>query len=444
MHFSTSYKASMIPLACSLHGGSMRTVEIAANGKEIFHSYDIWILAEIILDISENLLSGQIPSWIGESLQQLKILSLRVNYFFGSVPINKCYLRQIHLLDLSRNNLSEGIPRCLTNFTAMMESSIIAHNIIRSRKVSSRGITFDIYNSNVLLMRKGLEHVFLNPEFLLKSIDLSGNNLTGEIPKEVGYLLGLVSLNLSRNNLRGNIPPEIGNLSSLEFLDLSKNHLSGKIPSTLSMIDHLSVLDLSDNFLSGRIPLGRQLQTFDAASFEGNLDLCGNPLNITCPEDQTPVKPLGPTVHGEDDSSFFQKGLYMSLGYFLGLSRNIDLSRNNLTGEIPKPKEIGYFLGLVSLNLSRISLSGEIHSEIGNLNSLEFVDLSRNHLSGKISPTLPNIDCLAALFVIRLNIKNAYTSCLPQPLYYNHYDKSEQYTQLKQHFRIEIPDLYMP
>ena len=30
--------------------------------------------------------------------------------------------------------------------------------------------------------------------------------------KEYGYLVGLVSLNLSRNNLSGEIPSEIGNL----------------------------------------------------------------------------------------------------------------------------------------------------------------------------------------------------------------------------------------
>lgn len=35
------------------------------------------------------------------------------------------------------------------------------------------------------------------------------------MPKEVGYLLGLVSLYLSRNILTGEIPSDIGNLSSL-------------------------------------------------------------------------------------------------------------------------------------------------------------------------------------------------------------------------------------
>ncbi|KAL2967046.1 hypothetical protein AAZX31_16G152500 [Glycine max] len=258
----------------------------------------------VTFDVSENLLSGPIPSWIGESLQQLKILSLRVNRFFGSVPVHLCYLRQIRLLDLSRNNLSEGIPTCLSNFTAM-----------RERTVDIWSYSSDVYDSNVLLMWKGQEYLYLNPEFLLKSIDLSSNDLTGEIPKEVRYLLELVSLNLSRNRLRGEILPEIGNLTSLEFLDLSRN-----FPSTLSKIDRLAVLDLSNNYLVGRIPWGRQLQTFSASTFEGNTDLCGEPLNKSCPGNGTATKPQGPAIQGHDDNSVFCEALYMSLGlgFFTG------------------------------------------------------------------------------------------------------------------------------
>ncbi|RDX90097.1 Leucine-rich repeat receptor protein kinase EMS1, partial [Mucuna pruriens] len=243
-----------------------------------------------ILDASENLLSGPIPSWIVESVQQLEILSLQVNNLFGSIPVHLCYLRRVLVLDHSRNNLSGGIPTCLRNLTAMMERRVIR------------------------------EYVFLYPEYLLKIIDFSSNDLAGQVPKEVGYLHGLVSLNLSRNNLHGEIPSEIGNLNWLEFLDLSRNHLTGKIPSTLSKIDSLGVLDLSNNNLSGRIPWEGYLETFDASSFEGNIGLCGQQLNKSCPGDETIAKPQEQAVHGEDDNSIFYKALYMSLGlgFFAG------------------------------------------------------------------------------------------------------------------------------
>ena len=62
---------------------------------------------------------------------------------------------------------------------------------------------------------------------------LENNNLTGEIPSELGNLTNLESLNLENNNLRGEIPSELGNLTNLKSLYLEKNSLRGEIPSEL-------------------------------------------------------------------------------------------------------------------------------------------------------------------------------------------------------------------
>jgi len=78
------------------------------------------------------------------------------------------------------------------------------------------------YELSAFLTWKGVEHVFNNNElFLLKSIDLSSNHFSKEIPHEIADLIQLVSLNLSRNNFTGKIPSHIGKLTSLDFLDLS-------------------------------------------------------------------------------------------------------------------------------------------------------------------------------------------------------------------------------
>ncbi|XP_020233658.1 receptor-like protein EIX2 [Cajanus cajan] len=278
-----------------------------------------------MLDVGENMLSGPIPSWIGESMQQLIILIMRGNLFSGNFPIELCFLKRVQLLDLSRNKLSKGIPTCLKRFNAMSERTInrsetinlIYMNNITNYEVYGLLLSVD-YTLGITWMWKGVDRSFADPELILKSIDLSCNELTGKIPKEIGYLVGLVSLNLSRNNLSGEIPFEIGNLSSLDSLDLSRNHLCGRIPSSLTQIDGLGKLDLSHNSLSGTIPLGRHFDTYDASCFEGNNDLCGEQLNKSCLGDHTTVKPQQPTVHGED--SVFHEALYMSLGigYFVG------------------------------------------------------------------------------------------------------------------------------
>ena len=63
----------------------------------------------------------------------------------------------------------------------------------------------------------------------------------------------LVSLDLSNNNLRGNLPLTIGNLTHLEYLDLSGNKLSGRMPRELRKFDCLWYLDLSGNNFKGRL-----------------------------------------------------------------------------------------------------------------------------------------------------------------------------------------------
>ena len=57
----------------------------------------------------------------------------------------------------------------------------------------------------------------------LYSLGLGYNDLTGEIPSELGTLANLQILNLANNGLTGEIPPELGNLANLEVLWLGSN-----------------------------------------------------------------------------------------------------------------------------------------------------------------------------------------------------------------------------
>ncbi|KAK2457975.1 receptor protein EIX2 [Trifolium repens] len=275
-----------------------------------------------LLDLGENMFDGPLPSWIGGSLHQLVILSLRSNNFNGSIPSNLCHLRKLHVLDMSVNRLSEGIPTCLNYFTSMAEDTGISTSSTNHwYTVNGSNDSLSVgYDYEISLMWKGVDQSFKKADMLLKTIDLSSNHLTGKIPTEMEYLIGLISLNLSRNNLSGEIISNIGNFQFLEFLDLSNNHLSGKIPSSLSHIDRLTMLDLSNNELYGKIPIGTQLQTFDTSSFEGNSDLCGEPLDKKCPEEELTEHQKPQVRAGEDDKSIFLEALYMSmgLGFFTG------------------------------------------------------------------------------------------------------------------------------
>uniref|UniRef100_M1C3X3 EIX receptor 1 n=1 Tax=Solanum tuberosum TaxID=4113 RepID=M1C3X3_SOLTU len=266
-----------------------------------------------VLDLGRNILSGNIPEWIGTKLSGLGILSLRFNEFSGSIPPSICQLQSIQILDLSGNRLSGRIPECFSNFTTMQ----------LLQDGSSMSYDFDpyfphkgtLYHGNALVQWKKKESEYRNILWLLKTIDLSSNELVGDIPNDFSRMNALLSLNLSRNNLTGNIIEGIGLMKMLEVLDLSGNHISGKIPVGLANLTFLSVLDLSKNNLSGRIPSSTQLQGFDPSTYGGNIQLCGPPLPV-CPTFSPPNPHVGfdsTRQENDDDDEFPSKEFYVSM-----------------------------------------------------------------------------------------------------------------------------------
>ncbi|XP_014506600.1 receptor like protein 3-like [Vigna radiata var. radiata] len=121
------------------------------------------------------------------------------------------------------------------------------------------------------LRTKNLHLSFGSDRFqLLSELDLSCNQLTGQIPHELGDLHGLRSLNLSHNHLNGLIPESFQKLQNIESLDISNNNLSGQIPLELQDLHSLAVFNVSYNNLSGRALEKGQFCTFDGSSYKGN------------------------------------------------------------------------------------------------------------------------------------------------------------------------------
>lgn len=63
-------------------------------------------------------------------------------------------------------------------------------------------------------------------------MDLSYNELHGELSWKWDMFSKLLSLEVFNNELSGMIPPEIGE-SNIQLLNASSNHLSGEIPAGL-------------------------------------------------------------------------------------------------------------------------------------------------------------------------------------------------------------------
>jgi Leucine-rich repeat (LRR) protein len=229
------------------------------------------------LDVGNNRLTGSIPRWFVESFPYIMTLILRSNSLIGGIPPQISFLKNLRILDLSGNNLSGEIPSSIGNLTGMNSRVYIIGGTIGS------DVSNGFYNS-VGLDSKGsyLYYGFFQAEHVA-GIDLSCNKLSGDIPIELTSITSLQILNLSNNHLGGEITSKIGELKNLETLDLSRNQLTGPIPYSLSNLLFLSHFNLSYNLLSGRIPTGPQLKTLtDPSIYEGNLNLCGPPLNNSC------------------------------------------------------------------------------------------------------------------------------------------------------------------
>ena len=243
-------------------------------------------------------------------------------------------------------------------------------------------------------------------------LSLWGNQLSGEIPPQIGNLTNLQVLDLRSNQLSGSIPPEIGNLTNLQRLDLGSNRLSGSIPSEIGNLRDLRVLDLWVNRLSGEIPP----QIGNLTNLQ-KLGLSNNQLSGSIPPEVGNLTNLQLLYLGSNQLS---GSIPPQIGNLTNL-RELYLSYNQLSGSIPPeignltnlqglalgsnqlsgsiPPEIGNLTNLQGLNLGSNQLSGSIPPEIGNLANLVFLNLGSNQLSGSIPPEIGNLTSLMWLYL---------------------------------------------
>ncbi|PTQ26665.1 hypothetical protein MARPO_0647s0001, partial [Marchantia polymorpha] len=261
------------------------------------------------LDLSENQFSGELPKfdvldqnflrWHGPNL--LQVLSIASNNFGGSIPSFIWKLPALQVLDLSFNVFTGVLPQDLSGLRTYKLPPDIMTRIL----------------ATTISLRKGeftVEYTYvLNA---LMSIDVSGNQLTGKLPAELGTLLGIRFLFMGDNNFEGSIPFELGELPELSDLDLSRNQLSGPIPVSLSRL-RLSYLNLSLNRLCGPIPV---VDSFDTRFFQsflpGNPKLCGDSINKTC---ESSNFSCGGDLHPDPVSTVSERADSWNL-YFHGVS----------------------------------------------------------------------------------------------------------------------------
>ncbi|KAL3753444.1 hypothetical protein ACJRO7_000789 [Eucalyptus globulus] len=272
------------------------------------------------LDISENMLQGQIPLSLADcttldfvnmgnnqidgtfpchfmAISRLRVLVLRSNKLHGEIG---CLHRHntwqmLQIIDLSSNDFGGTLPMSLLTSLEAMKANVDFNHL--QYDLTNYPFYEENYGDTMSVTLKDLQLELVKIPTIFTLIDFSGNRLEGPIPDSLGDLKSLHVLNLSHNAISGSIPPILGNMDQLESLDLSGNYLNGAIPTQLTNLHF---------FL-----------TFSKSSFEGNLGLCGLLLNKSCLITTNKMEEAG---DDDDDDDSEKKWFYMGIppGFAVG------------------------------------------------------------------------------------------------------------------------------
>ncbi|XP_022876722.1 receptor-like protein 12 [Olea europaea var. sylvestris] len=377
-----------------------------------------------------------LPTWLW-NLTSSSILNLSYNHISGEIPGQSSSNRFSPPVDLSSNNFSGPIPIFL--FRSMdlrlarnKFSGSISHLCTMSTPFKT--VVLDLSDNQLTGEIPGCR-IFGGS---LQILNLANNKFSGEIPRSLGSQIQLKILHLRNNNLIGELPSSLKNCSVLRMLDVGGNKLTGTIPQwigthltnltvlslrfnkfrgnihpTICHLTDIQILDLSKNNISGNIPecfinftsFVQKSNSTESTTFVSITILHDKStediMSISYPDFQDPFEHEFPMDTYVDNILVQWKGRESEYRK-LGILKGIDLSSNKLVGTIPH--HFSDMRGLVFLNLSRNHLTGNIISSIGQMEMLEWLDLSRNELFGKIPNSLAELHFLSVLDLSNNNL----------------------------------------
>ncbi|KAL7084150.1 hypothetical protein ACP275_14G207500 [Erythranthe tilingii] len=402
------------------------------------------------IDLSNNHFNSTIPDWL-YSLKDLEFLDLSVNSLQGSLSNDIANLTSLNTLHLQWNQLSGKIPTGISANLCKMQALYLSHNNFQGDLSYSFGNMSDCFLGS------------------LKYLDLSDNQLSGQLTAQFGEFKSLETLYLGSNNLSGAIPINIGELSSLESLSLAHNKLTGNLPENVGKLFNLKFFNIEFTKLEGVVSeihfvYLTKLKSLYASGNHLTLNVGPNwipPFEIETlslsswdlgegAKIPTWLETQKLTIKRLDLSSTGISGIVPSWIWkiphsdlshnqlhgnitFTSDTRMVYLSSNRFTGSLPQVPDNVYALDLSSnsfsgglshflchilsnetysmgfLHLWGNQLSGEIPDCWTKLPSMEFLNLGNNMLSG----TIPNsISFLTGLRSLNLH-NNSISGRIP-------------------------------
>jgi Leucine-rich repeat (LRR) protein len=199
----------------------------------------------------------------------------------------------------------------------------------------------------------------------------------GTIPAELGSLTALRSLELSGHEIQGRLPAALGQLTALTRLDISFNRLTGL--DTVAVWPNLEVLLLNNNDLRGDLDLGAVAGT--------RLRVLALGLNELLEGDLVSLLTAWPQLE------------------------TVDLIKTKVSGSIPV--EIGRLTDLKKLSV-QAHLMGSIPPAIGNCTALEFLQVIGSQEETTLTGEIPTqLGQLERLFFLDLKTNPGMRTTIP-------------------------------
>ncbi|KAB2055440.1 hypothetical protein ES319_A11G038100v1 [Gossypium barbadense] len=268
-------------------------------------------------------------------------------------------------------NVDKSISPCQWQGISCFSSSVVGQQRVIGINLSENNISGEMFHNFSALTN-------------LQHLDLSSNTIGGAVPDDLNRCKSLVYLNLSHNILGGNLV--FKGLNRLEKLDLSTNRFNGDIKVSFPGIcQNLIVANLSTNNFTGEIS-----SCFDECWNLKHLDLSSNNFSGSLWSGFSRL--VGFSVSENSISGVVSGSMFAD-----NCSYTLDLSENKFHGELPG--EISNCRDLVILNVGGNNFTGPIPSELGSISSIEALFLGDNRFSSLIPESLLNLTNLEFLDV---------------------------------------------
>ncbi|TMW94456.1 hypothetical protein EJD97_010242 [Solanum chilense] len=336
------------------------------------------------LDLSYNNLQGRIPD-IFSNLQMLTHLLLHNNNFTGPFPSSQVNLTNLQVLTLTNNSLSGPLPEFKAN---SLERLDLSHNQFSGPIPQSLTHLLNLadvfFGHNKLSGEIGAETFSSMKNLQYLDLSYSGLSWSSNIIINNTAFPLLYSLGLSSCRVK-DFPNFLLNSKEIRILDLSENEIHGQLPKWLEGFSALHVLNLSHNYLTSldHIPWEKIMI----------LDLQSNSLSGTLP---SPICTATSLYIMNLSYNNLSSEIPNCLFNFSSL-RVLDLRANNFHGLIPNkfPKKSR----LVHINLSKNQLEGPLPTSLVNCTSLRVLDLGNNKIHSTFPSWLETLQQLELLIL---------------------------------------------